>query len=151
MALPGSGVVNQGLQRIGINGSAVGGSSTVGSSQTTTRYIMTMSIDDATGNFEAAHTAINGAGGTARTITNSFDQLLDAFATRSGQTVSHVCTYSTANGNFTIRGIALHDDTATNVTTSSSTLVAGIAGQSLAKTSSFTLALTLSILYTDNS
>src|SRR5882672_12068661 len=143
MALPGSGNVNQGLQRIAINASAVGGSGAVGSSQTTTRYIMTMSVDDATGNFEAAHTAINGAGGTARTITNEFDALLDAFATRSAQTTSHVMTIPTGSGNFTIRGIALHDDTATNVTNSSNTLVAGIAGQSIVKTSSFSLAITL--------
>lgn len=151
MALPGTGIVNQGLQRIGINASVVGGGAGVGSSQTVTRYIMTLSVDDATGNFEAAHTAINGTGGTARTITNEFDQLLDALATRSGQVVSHVCTIATGNGNFTHKGIALHDDTATNVTSSSTTLVGGIAGQSITKTSAFALAYTVNITYTDNS
>lgn len=148
MALPGSGIVNQGLQRIGINASAVGGSSTVGSSQTVTRYIMTMSVDDNASNFAASDTALNTSRGA---ITNEFDQLLDAFATRSSQTTSHTCTLATGSANFTIKGIALHDDTATNVTTSSTTLVAGIAGASITKASTFSLALTLSILYTDNS
>lgn len=140
-------IVNQGLQRIGINASAVGGSSTVGSSQTVTRYLMTMSVDDSTVAFAAGDTALN----TGGAVTNEFDQLLDAFATRSSQTVSHVATIPTGSGNFTIKRIALHDDTATNVTTSSTTLVGGVDGQTLAKTSSFSLAITLSILYTDNS
>ena len=148
MALPGSGIVNQGLQRIGINASQVGGAGAVGSSQTVTRYIMTMSVDDNATNFAASDTALNTSRGA---ITNEYDQLLDAFPTRSGQTISHICTIATGNANFTIKGIALHDDTSTNVTSSSATLVAGIAGQSITKTSSFSLAITLSILYTDNS
>lgn len=162
MALPGSGIVDQGLKRIGINASAVGGGAAIGAAQTVSRYIMSMAVDDATGNFEAAHTAINGAGGTARTIASSFDAMLDALPTQAGQTVSHVLTIGTGNGNFTIRGVALHDNTSNNtgsgssgltdnVTNSSATLVAGIAGQSIGKTNSFSLKITIAIAYTDNS
>lgn len=148
MALPGSGVVNQGLQRTGINLAIVGGGAGVGSSQTVTRYLMTMSVDDNATNFAATDTALNSSRGA---ITNEYDQLLDALATRSNQTISFTTTIATGNGNFTIKGIAWHDDTATNVTSSSATLIAGIAGQSITKTSSFSLAITGSITFTDNS
>lgn len=136
-------IVNQGLQRIGINASAVGGSSTVGSSQTTTRYLMTMSWDDSTVAFAATDTALN----TGGAVSNEFDQFFDAFPTRSGQAVTHTSTIPTGSGNFTIKRVAIHDDTSTNVTTSSTTLCAGVDGQSLTKTSSFTLATSLVITY----
>lgn len=142
MALPGSGVVNRGLQVTG--GRAFNTADAFAA-------VQALSIDDATGNFEAAHTAINGTGGTARTITNSFAQNFDATPTRSNQTISCVTTIPTGSGNFTIKGVALHNITAGSVTTSSVTLFAGIAGQSITKTSSFSLAITLSVLYTDNS
>lgn len=148
MALPGSGVVNQGLQRIGINTAIVGGGAAVGASQTVTRYLMTMAVDDNASNFAAADLALNTSRGA---VTNEFDQLLDGLATRSAQTISFTCTLATGNANFTIKGITWHDDTVANVTSSSSTLMAGIAGQSLQKTSSFSLAITGQILYTDNS
>lgn len=148
MALPGSGVVNQGLQRTVINLACVGGGAGVGSSQTVTRYLMTMSVDDNASNFAAADLALNTSRGA---ITNEFDQLLDGLATRSAQTISFTCTLATGSANFVIKGIAWHDDTATNVTASSSTLIAGIAGQSITKTSSFSLAITGQITATDNS
>ena len=148
MVLPGSGVVNQGLQRTARNLAAVGGTSTVGSAQTTTRYLMTMSVDDSSTNFSAGDLSLS----TSRAApTNEFDMFLDAFATLVGQTISFTATITTANGNFTIRGIAWHDDTPTNVTASSATLICGIAGQSLTKTSNFSLAITGNILFTDNS
>jgi hypothetical protein len=159
MALPGTGIVNQGLQRIGINASQVGGSGSIGSSQTVTRYVMAMGVDDNASNFAATDTAQN----TRGALTNSFFAMLDAFPTRANQTVSHVCTLGTAQANFTIKGIALHDNTSNqtgsggatgltnNVTASSTTLVAGIANQAITKTSSFSLAITVAITYTDNS
>jgi len=137
-------IVNNGLQRIGRNASAVGGGGAVGSSQTVTRYIMTLSVDDSAVAFAAGDTALN----TGGAVSNEFDMLLDSFPTISGQIVTHVATITTDNGNFTIKRIALHDDTATNVTTSSTTLCAGIDGQSLTKTSDFTITFTLKILYT---
>lgn len=141
-ALPGSGVVNRGLQ--------ITGGRTF-STADSFAAVQSLSVDDATGNFEAAHTAINGTGGTARTITNSAVQNFDATPTRSNQTVSCVTTLATGTANFTIKGVALHNITSGSVTTSSTTLFAGIAGQSITKTSSFSLAITLSVLYTDNS
>lgn len=137
-------VVNQGLQRIGINASAVGGSGSIGDSQTTTRYIMTMAVDDATGAFAAANTKMNDGAG----YTQEFDQFLTTFATRSGQTITHSTVIPTGSGNFTIRRISLHDDTATNVTSTSTSLVCGVDGQTLTKTSDFTMTPTLNLLYT---
>lgn len=137
-------VVNQGLQRVGINASVVGGGSAIGSSQSITRYIMTMAVDDNATGFSASHTNLLSAG----SITNEFDQLLTALATRSGQAITHVTTYATTDANFTIKRVSLHDDTATNTTTTSTTLVCGVDGQTLGKTSDFTLAITLVLTYT---
>lgn len=148
MALPGTGIVNQGLQRIGINASIVGGGAGVGASQTVTRYTFTMGVDDNASNFAATDTAQN----TRGALTNKAAQLLDALATRSSQTVTHVCTYATGTANFTIKGITLIDDSVANWNSGAGTdLVAGIAGQSITKTSSFSLAISVAITYTDNS
>lgn len=146
-------IVNLGLQRTGRNASMVGGASTVGSAQSVTRYVQTMLVDNSSSNFEAAHTTAAGAGGGARTITESLDQILDGAATISGQTTTHTCTFATGSANFTdkIRGISLHDDTVGNTTTTSSTLYLGIAGQAWKKTSLFALVVVISILWTDNS
>lgn len=142
MALPGSGIVNRGLQ--------ITGGRTFNTADAFAA-VQALGLDDATGNFEAAHTAINGTGGTARTITNSYFQNFDATPTRSNQTITCLTTIGTGNGNFTIRGISLHNATAGSCTTSSTTLFAGIAGQAITKTSSFSIQLQLSVLYTDNS
>ncbi len=148
MALPGSGVVNQGLARCGRNLGVVGGGAGVGSSQTVTRYLMTMSVDDNATNFAAADTALNTSRGT---ITNEADQLLDSLTTIASQTISFTTTFATGTANFVHKGLAWHDDTATNTTSSSATLIAGIAGQSITKSSSFSLAYTGQITFTDNS
>lgn len=109
---------------------------------------MLMGVDDNASNFAATDTAQN----TRGTLTNKTGQLLDAFPTRSGQTISHVCTYATGSANFTIKGISLHDDSVANWNSGAgSTLVAGIAGQSIVKTNTFSLAITVAITYTDNS
>lgn len=142
MALPGSGVVNRGLQVTG--GRAFNTADAFAA-------VQALGVDDATGNFEAAHTAVNGTGGTTRTITNSYFQNFDGTPTRSSQTISMTTTIPTGSGNFTIRGVSLHNATSGSCSTSSTTLFAGIAGQSITKTSSFSLGITLSVLYTDNS
>lgn len=136
-------VVNQGLQRIAINASVVGGGAAIGASQTVSRYIMTMAVDDATEAFLAADTKMNDGTG----YTQEFDQFLTNLATRTNQTTSHVTTIGTGDGNFGIRRFSLHDDTATNVTASSTTLVCGVDGQNLTKTSDFTMTPTLNLLY----
>lgn len=139
MALPGSGVVNRGLQ--------ITGGRTF-STADAFAAVQSMSVDDNASNFAAADTALNTSRGA---ITNVFAQNFDATPTRSSQTISMTTTIATGNGNFTIKGIALHNATAASVSASSTTLFAGIAGQSITKTSSFSLAITLQVLYTDNS
>ena len=114
------------------------------------RYIRTMSVDDQTSAFLDSDTDLDRGGGL--TVSNEYDAALDATpAAPSGNKVDHVMTIPTGSGNFTIRRIALHDDTAANVTVSSETLVAGVDGQALTKTSDFTMEITLSITYTDES
>lgn len=128
-------IVNRGLQVIG--GRA---------SNTADAFleIDSMSVDDSATAFAAGDTALNSGGA----VTNEADLDFDATPTRSSQTVSHVATFGTGAANFTIRRIALHNAAAASVSTSSTTLVAGIDGQSLAKTSDFTLAITVRITYT---
>ena len=134
-------IVNRGLLRIGQQASQ-------STNYNVARYIRTMSVDDSSNAFAAGDTALNSGGA----VSNEYDQALDATPTETGTaTIVHISTIPTGSGNFTIRRIALHDDTAANVTTSSTTLVGGIDGQSLTKTSNFTLAITLRITYTDNS
>jgi hypothetical protein len=130
-----------GLQRVAVQASQA----TAGSGPTygAGRAIQTMSVDDSSVAFTAADTNL-AAGGP---VTNEFDKAFDATPTRSGQTVSHVMTLATGDYNQTIRRIALHDDTPANVTTSSTTLVAGIDGLSLVKNTSFTLKTTFNITY----
>lgn len=132
-------IVNRGLLRFGQQSSQ-------STNYNVARYIRTMSVDDGTVAFASTHTALNSGGA----ITNEYDQALDATPTESGTaTITHVCTIPTGSGNFTIKRIALHDDTAANVTTSSTSLVCGIDGQTLTKTSDFSLAITMTITFTD--
>lgn len=134
-------VVVRGLNRISMN--------TETGLQSTTRVIASMSIDDSTVVFAQSHTALNTGGGGAF---NSTDQAFDATPTTStdstSATVTHVTTYGTnIFTGFTIRRIALHDDVATNASSSSTTLVAGVDSQSLLKTSEFSIAITLRLKY----
>ena len=130
-------IVNQGLNRIADTASQTSGYSAA-------RYIRTMAIDDSSSAFAAGTTTLGSP-------SNLYDAAFDATPTRSGQVVSHVMTVPTGSGNFTIRRVSLHDDTAANVTGSSTTLVGGIDGLSLGKTSDFTVTLTVRITYSDNS
>lgn len=130
-------VVNQGLQTIGERASFV---------TPTFGRIQTISVDDQSSAFLATDQDLDRAGGL--TVTNMFDQAISPDPTRSSQTISHITTIPTGSGNFTIRRIALHNDTAANVSTSSNTLVAGVDGQSLTKTSDFTITFTLKLTYT---
>lgn len=133
-------VVVQGLLRTGQQLSQTAGYSV-------SRFLQAMSIDDSTTVFAQSHTAL----GTGGAVANMFDQSYDATPTTStnttSATVSHITTYGTANGNFTVRRIALHDDTSTNVTTASTTLHSGVDSQTLAKTTDFTLAVTLRLKF----
>lgn len=108
------------------------------------RYVRTISVDDSSIAFGQTDTALN----TGGAVTNEFDQAISTTPTESGQSITCTITIATTDANFTIRRIAMHDDTTTNVTTSSATLCQGIDGQSLTKTSDFTLQITLITTYT---
>lgn len=127
-------ITNQGLQRIGIQASQATGYSA-------SRQIQTMAVDDSASSFASGTTTLGSP-------SNEFDAAFDSTPSRSNQTITHVMTIPTGSGNFTIKRVSLHDDTATNVTGSSSTLVGGVDGQSLTKTSDFSVAITMNITYT---
>jgi hypothetical protein len=130
-------ICNRGLLRIGQQASE-------STNYNAARNIQTMAVDDASEAFLAADTKMDDGTG----FTQEFDAVFDATPTESGQTITHVMTIPTGSGNFTIKRISLHDDTAGNVTSSSATLVGGVDGQSITKTSDFTLQITLKLAYT---
>lgn len=131
-------VVNNGLQRIGIQASEAVGYDAA-------RNIQTMAWDDSSNALTATDTALDDGGA----VSNEFDQVFDATPTVTSQTIGHTSTIGTGDGNFTIRRITLHDDTAANVSTSSDTLVSGVDGQAFTKTSDFTLETLLNHLYSN--
>lgn len=136
-------VVSQGRDRTAINTSHT-------TSWDSARYVRTMSIDDQSSGFLDTDQDLDRAGGL--TVSNEYDAAFDATPSDpSGNAVSHVMTVPTGSGNFTIRRIALHDDTAGNVTVSSNTLHSGVDGQSWTKTSDFTVTPTLTLTYSDQS
>lgn len=109
------------------------------------RNIQTLSVDDNSTGFSSTHTNLLSAG----SISNEFDQALST-PTESSQTIIHTTTIGTGDAIFTIRRIALHDDTAANVNTTSTTLVMGIDGQALVHTADFTLTITCRLTYANN-
>ena len=140
MALPGSGVVNRGLQVL--VGKAFGTADAFPA-------VLSIGIDDCATNFAASDTKLNDR--ASPPTTNVFGQSFDATPTRSSQTVTCVATIPTGSGNFTIRSISLHTVVGGSVSASSVSLFAGITGQSIAKASTFSLAITLALVATDNS
>lgn len=137
-------VVNNGLQRIGVQASQA--TSGAGPTYSAVRHIQTMSVDNQASAFVATDADLDRAGGLS--VTSMFDQALST-PTRTGQTIAHSTVIPLGSGNFAIARLALHDDTAANVTVSSDTLVAGVDGQSLTKTADFTMTPTLNLLYTN--
>lgn len=63
----------------------------------------------------------------------------DSTPTRSAQTISHLCTYTSTQANFTIRRITLANLAAASITSGSSSLIAGVDAQAFTKTTSFSL------------
>ena len=111
--------------------------------------IQSMVLDDDANAFSATDDSLDDAGGGAPT--NVSPKNFDTTPARTNQTVEHVATWQTTDGNFTVRRISLHNDTELNVTGTSVTLVAGIDGQSITKTSDFQMTIKVNITYTDNS
>lgn len=99
------------------------------------RYVRVASFDDST-------TALSSSTTQLGSPSNEFDAAFDATPTESSQTVITVTTIPTGSGNFTIKRLIEHDDTAANVTGSSTTVFGGVDAQSLTKDSSFSLAVT---------
>lgn len=106
--------------------------------------LRSMAVDDGTSAFVAGDTTL---GSPANLQVNDFD----ATPTRSAQTVTHVATYAAGEANFEVQRISLHNDDAVNVTGASTTLFGGIDGQSITKTSDFTMTITVNVTVTDNS
>ncbi len=121
-------VVNQGLIRCGKQ-------TFQSTNYNVARQVQTGSVDDSA-------TALVAGATTLGSPTNEFDVARDATPTESSQTIVFVYTIPTGSGNFTIKRLCEHDDTAANVTGSSATLFGGVDAQSLAKTSDFSLAVT---------
>ena len=110
------------------------------------RNVQTMSVDDSTVAIAAGDTAANSGGA----ITNFFDKAFDATPTETAPAViTCQTTFTTAQAIYTIKRILLHDDTAANVTASSTTLYGGIDAQSLVHTADFQLVITVRVTYTN--
>lgn len=106
------------------------------------RNIQVMSVDDSS-------TALIASATTLGSPTNLYDAAFDATPTETlPATIVCVMTIPTGSGNFTIRRLCEHDDTAGNVTGSSTTLCSGVDAQALTKTSDFSLAITKSFSVT---
>lgn len=127
-------VVNRGLLRVGQQAFE-------STNYNAARNYQTMSADDSA-------TALVAGATTLGSPTNLFDAVFDVTPTENAQTISCVMTIPTGSGNFTIRRICEHDDTAANVTGASTTLCSGVDNQSLTKTSDFSLAFTKSFTFT---
>jgi hypothetical protein len=128
-------VVNRGLQVTG--GILSGTSDSFGALQT-------LAVDDGVSAFVAGDTTLGSPGSVAVVA-------FDSTPTRSAQTVTHLGTFAVGAANFTIKRISLHNAVSGSVSGSSTTLYGGIDGQSLTKTSDFTITFTIRITQTDNS
>ena len=139
MALPGSGVVNRGLQITG---------GLTWNTADAFAVVQSISIDDSSANFLATDTALNSS--RAPTVVSAVS--FDSVPTRTAQTITAQSTFGTGlfNGH-TVGGIGVHNIAGGSVTLSSNTLFAGIAGQSIAKTNQFSLTVIVACLYTDAS
>lgn len=90
------------------------------------------------------------AGDTTIAASTKVAKAFDSTPTISSQTVTHVTTYTTAQGNFIIRRVSLHNLAAGSVSSGSSGLICGVDGQSITKTTAFTLAITMKLSYTSS-
>ncbi len=129
----------QGLQRFGVQSSQA--TSGAGPTYNVARHVQVKSWDDSS-------TAITSATTTLSSPTNEYDAAYDTTPTRTNQTITTLMTVPTGSGNWTGRRVCDHDDTATNVTGSSSTVVAGVDGQVLVKNADFSVALTTNYIFT---
>lgn len=134
-----------GLQRIGVQASQA--TAGAGPTYSASREIQVLAVDDNSTGFGSGNTALDDVG----TVTNEADAAFDNTPSRTDEIVTHEATFSTGVANFTHRRVSLHDDTAANVSASSDTLVTGVDGFALTKTSDFEMTYTVTITYSDQS
>lgn len=106
--------------------------------------LQSLAVDDGPTGFVAGDTALGGPSSVAVVTFNSTP-------TRSAQTVEHLGTFATGAANFVIKRISLHNAASGSVTGTSVTLYGGIDGQSIEKTSDFTVTFTIRITQSDAS
>lgn len=129
--------MTQGLKMVGDRASGVAGAAAA---------IAGMSFDDNTVTFVNTHTACNSGGASPHIQGNALDSTPTGGSAATPYIVSHVCTLTSGqfNGN-TVKRIALHN---TNAPTDSTTsLMFGVDGFSLAKASGFALVPTFKVQY----
>lgn len=127
-------IVNQGLNVIADRASGINGPPAA---------ILSMSVDDA-GAMAAGHTKLNDGASYTQHVAVAFDA---TFPSRSGQVVTHQGTWTTAQANFTIKRVILHNIAFGSVTATSTNIVGGVDGQSILKTTDFQLTVTLKVTY----
>jgi hypothetical protein len=128
-------IVNRGLQ---VTGGILSGTADAFAA------LQSLAVDDDTDAFGSTDTTL---GSPASVAVVAFDST----PTRSGQTVTHLGTFAVGAANFTIKRISLHNAASGSVSGSSTTLYGGIDGQSLTKTSDFTITFTIRITQTNAS
>lgn len=106
--------------------------------------VQSMSVDDG-GAFAAGNTKLNDGAGFTQFVAVAMDA---TFPSRAGAVLSFQGTFSTSQGNFGIKRVALHNIAFGSVTASSATLFGGVDTQSLTKTSDFSLTLKVNITFT---
>lgn len=128
----------QGLKMVGDRASGVAGAGAA---------IAGMSFDDNT-SFTNTDTSVASTGGTPVNFQgNALDSTPTGGAAATPYVTSHVCTLTLAQFNtHTVKRIGLHNSSAP--TNASTTLMFGVDGFSLAKTSSFSLTTTFKLSYT---
>ncbi len=103
------------------------------------RYPRAISIDDST-------TALAAATTTLGSPANLFDADAAASEVSNGRGRLTV-TVPAGSGNFTIRRMVVHDDTAANVSGASATVYAGFSGHALQKDANTVLTLSIDLAY----
>jgi len=105
--------------------------------------IQTLSVDDKATAFVAGDTTLG-------TPTNELDVAFDSTPTRAGQVITTLGTIPSTSGfdGNTVKRIAWHNDTTSNVSGTSTTLCGGVDGQTYAKVAGVALRFTLTATFT---
>lgn len=127
-------VVNRGLQCLENRFSGITGANSSAA--------ITMVADSKASAFAASDTTIAASTKKAKAF--------DSTPTRSSQTVTYLTTFTSTEANFTIKRLSVHNLAAASVSSNSTSLLFGIDSQTLTKTTSFSLAVTLQLTLTSS-